>query len=95
MCEFPWPPGKAPPFVSKLSPGERIAAAMKWTDECHDFLLQQLRAIIGPDGDLKAAYATWMQPYHDEKERMWENMARRFDEIQRRDQERTTGLHTG
>jgi hypothetical protein len=55
------PPELAPPSVKHLPLEKRVELWLELVDENHAFLLSGLRAKIGPDGDIVAAYREWQQ----------------------------------
>jgi hypothetical protein len=75
------PPEFAPPSVKHLTLDQRIELWANLLDESEALLLSGLRARIGPDGDLEAAYRDWYVRRMAEHDRMQvqlaENMTRR------------------
>jgi len=75
------PPSLAPPSVAHLPLDKRIELWLELVDESEALLLAGLRAKIGPDGDLQAAYRDWNARRWDEHDRklvaLAENLTRR------------------
>lgn len=70
------PPELAPPSVKQLPLEKKIELWAELVDESEALLLAGLRARIGPDGDLKAAYRQWYARHMDDHERVLTSMAR-------------------
>jgi hypothetical protein len=70
------PPELAPPSVKHLPLEKRIELWAELVDESEALLLSGLRARIGPNGDLKAAYREWYARHMDDHERMLICMAK-------------------
>ena len=64
------PPDLAPPSVKHLSLEKRIELWAELVDENEALLIAGLRAKVGPDGDLHAAYRQWYARQMDDHERM-------------------------
>jgi hypothetical protein len=75
------PPELAAPSVKHLPLEKRIELWSELLDESEALLLAGLRAKIGPDGDLKAAYRQWYSRHMEDHDRMQaalaENLSRR------------------
>ena len=75
------PPAFAPPGVKHLPLAKRIELWSELVEENEALLLASLRARIGPDGDLKAAYRDWQGRRLEEHDRklvaLLENLSRR------------------
>ena len=63
-------PELAPPSVKHLPLAKRIELWEQLVDESEALLLSGLRARIGPDGDLVAAYREWYSRHMEEHDRM-------------------------
>lgn len=64
------PPELAPPSVKHLSLEKRVELWAELVDESEALVVAGLRARIGPDGDLQAAYRDWYARRMQEHERM-------------------------
>ncbi len=62
-------PDHAPPSVRHLSLEKRIELWAQLVDESEALLKAGLRAKIGPNGDLEAAYRDWYRRHMQEKDR--------------------------
>ena len=75
------PPEFAPPSVKHLTFEQRISLWANLLDESEALLLSGLRARIGPEGDLEAAYRDWYARRMDDHDKMQvqlaENLTRR------------------
>ncbi|MEX2171784.1 MAG: hypothetical protein WD851_20865 [Pirellulales bacterium] len=75
------PPELAPPSVKHLPLAKRIELWSELVDESEALLLAGLRAKIGPDGDLQAAYREWyarhMEEHDHAQHAMLANLSRR------------------
>jgi hypothetical protein len=75
------PPDLAPPSVKHLPLEKRIELWAELVDACEAFLMAGLRAKLGPDGDVKAAYRQWYARHMEEHGRrqigLLENISRR------------------
>jgi len=75
------PPELAPPSVKHLPLAKRIELFYELLDESDALLKAGLKAKIGPEGDLQAAYRAWYARHMDEHDRkviaMLENLNRR------------------
>ena len=75
------PPELAPPSIAHLPLEKRIELWAELVDENEALVLAGLRAKIGPDGDLQAAYRQWYARHMEEHDRMQiafaENLSRR------------------
>jgi hypothetical protein len=75
------PPDLAPPSVKHLPLAKRIELWGELVDESEALVLAGLRAKIGPDGDLQAAYRDWYARRMEEHDRalyaMLANLSRR------------------
>jgi len=75
------PPELAPPSVKHLPLEKRIELWAELVDENDALVRAGLRAKIGPDGDLEAAYRDWYARHMEEHERgliaFAENLTRR------------------
>lgn len=74
------PPELAPPSVRHLPLEKRIELWADLVDESEAMLLAGLRAKIGPQGDLQAAYREWyarhMREHDQQQVRFAENLSR-------------------
>lgn len=74
-------PELAPPSISHLPLEKRIELWAELVDENEALVLAGLRAKIGPNGNLQAAYREWYARKMDEHDRatiaMLENLSRR------------------
>lgn len=77
------PPEFAPPSVKHLSLEQRIELWATLLDESEALLLSGLRARIGPDGDLQAAYRHWYERRMEEHDRMQVQLAKNMTERER------------
>jgi hypothetical protein len=79
--QFIPPPDLAPPSVRHLPLDKRIALWAELVDENEALLRVGLRAKIGPDGDLDAAYRQWYARTMEDHDRtlaaLAENLSRR------------------
>ena len=75
------PPDLAPPVPERATPEQCIAMWLDLMDACEQFLLAGLRAEIGPDGDLRAAYRKWYAEQMEEHDR---TVLRMMEEFERR-----------
>ena len=79
--EFALPLELAPPSVKHLSLEKRIELWAELVDESDALVRAGLRAKIGPEGDLEAAYRAWYARHMEEHERALyafaENLTRR------------------
>jgi hypothetical protein len=64
------PPDLAPPSIKHLPLEKRIELWAELVDENEALVLAGLRAKIGPDGDLQAAYREWYARHMEEHDRM-------------------------
>ena len=75
------PPELSPPSLTHLPLEKRIEIWAELVDESEALLLAGLRAKIGPDGDLHAAYRQWYARQMEDHDRrlveMLENLSRR------------------
>jgi hypothetical protein len=75
------PPDLAPPSVKHLSLQKRLELWHELVDENEALLLAGLRARIGPNGNLKAAYRDWyarhMEDHDHYQAALAENLSRR------------------
>lgn len=75
------PPELAPPSIRHLPCEKKIELWMQLVEENEALVLSGLRAKIGPNGDLKAAYREWNRRRLEEKDRalvqFLENLSRR------------------
>jgi len=63
------PPELAPPSIKHLPLEKRMQLWYELIDESEAFLLAGLRAKVGPDGDLPAAYREWYARHMEEHDR--------------------------
>jgi hypothetical protein len=74
-------PELAPPGVAHLPLEKRIKLWEELVDESEALLLAGLKAKIGPEGDLHAAYRQWYARHMEDHDRrlveMMENLSRR------------------
>jgi hypothetical protein len=71
-------PELAPPSVGHLPLEKRIELWAEMVDEADALVLSGLRAEIGPDGDLQAAYRAWYARHMEEHDRMLTAFATRL-----------------
>jgi hypothetical protein len=75
------PPELAPPSVKHLPLAKRIELWIQLVDESDALVMAGLRAKIGPDGDLRAAFREWHARHMEKHDRMQvalaENLSRR------------------
>lgn len=77
------PPEFAPPSVKHLSLEQRIKLWASLLDESEALLLSGLRARIGPEGDLEAAYRSWYEHRMEEHDRMQVELAENMTQRER------------
>jgi hypothetical protein len=75
------PPELAPPSLSHLPVAKKIELWFQLLDESDALVLTGLRAKIGPNGDLQAAYREWYLRHMEEHDRalisLLENLSQR------------------
>jgi hypothetical protein len=76
------PPDLAPPSVKHLPLEKRIEIWAALVDESDALVRAGLRAKIGPDGDLQAAYRDWYARQMTEHEQVLYAFAERLTEIE-------------
>jgi hypothetical protein len=69
------PPELAPPSVKHLPLEKRIELWEQLLDESEALVRAGLRAKIGPNGDLEAAYRAWYSRRMDDHDRMQATLA--------------------
>lgn len=61
-----FPPEQTPPLLANLTVEQLIRLGMDLVDTCDQFLLGGLRRQLGPNGDIRAAYAEWYRKQREE-----------------------------
>ena len=76
------PPELCPPSIKHLSLDEKVKLWAEACDAEEQRVLAELRAKIGPEGDLRAAYREWLREQSDIKERHWIDMLTRLGKLE-------------
>jgi len=79
------PPEFAPPSVRHLPLEKRIELWAKLVDESEAMLVAGLRARIGAEGDLQAAYRQWYSRRMEEHDRQQVRFAERLSHLEQHD----------
>jgi hypothetical protein len=77
-------PELAPPSVKHLPLAKRIELWFELLDENESLLLSGLRAKVGPNGDVKAAYREWYARHMADHDRMLATFAENLTRAQAR-----------
>jgi hypothetical protein len=77
-------PGHEPTLPPGTTAAQRVAMWLELTEACDELLISALRRRVGPNGDLKAAYAKSYDAWRQEHDRALSRMLRRLQEADSR-----------